>query len=328
MKNKWTNDVTVSGYVFNFGNNERRQLKRKVTGENSKNPGQEYLQGEINIATDDDATNVVTVWFQYVPATWPAKGDKPERENKTFTDLVQLLENGRTYEQYGTGASKVRINGEFETNDFFDREGKLASPKRIKGNFVHSLNGNIPSDPATFKIEGVLTGVSMREVEDGDDYVIVKGYGFNFRNEIMPFEVNVRSQSGMYYFLDNDYPMVTTVWGNIVSTTVQRKTTVEGAFGDPEVKITESNIRSWDVVNASLEKYSLDDDMYEDETITKEYFKKLLQERENRLAEEKARQDEYQASRNGKSAFPIEKKETKNIVEDDEEDDDDFDFGF
>ena len=41
MRNNWKNVVYVEGYVYNFS------LFANVAGPNSKNPGQEYINGTV-----------------------------------------------------------------------------------------------------------------------------------------------------------------------------------------------------------------------------------------------------------------------------------------
>lgn len=318
MKNNWVNKCAVQGYIFNKGEG-RRALQKRVTGENSKNPGQEYIQGELNIATDEDATNVVTVWFQYVAPTWPAKGDKPERPNTTFQTLETIINSAVTYEEVGKNATTVRIDGNIGVNDFYTRDGELASPKRIEGSFVHLMNSTekIADRPATFEADMIISAAAEREMENEEEnYVNLNGYVFNFRNDVLPVTFTVRTDAGMKYFLDQDYPMVTKVWGDIVSSIVKTEHVTESAFGAPTVDVTTRSIRSWDVIGASAEPADWDDES----TITRDELKDKVRERETRLAEQKKRDEEYRNRTS--SAFPA---ATTNAVE---EDDDDMDFPF
>lgn len=317
MKNNWVNKCAVQGYIFNRGEG-RRALQKRVTGENSKNPGQEYIQGELNIATDEDATNVVTVWFQYVAPTWPAKGDKPERPNTTFQTLETIINSAVTYEEVGKNATTVRIDGNIGVNDFYTRDGELASPKRIEGSFVHLMNSTekIADRPATFEADMIISAAAEREMENEEEnYVNLNGYVFNFRNDVLPVTFTVRTDAGMKYFLDQDYPMVTKVWGDIVSSIVKTEHITESAFGAPTVDVTTRSIRSWDVIGASAEPADWDDES----TITRDELKDKVRERETRLAEQKKRDEEYRNRTS--SAFPA---AANNVVE--EDDDDDFPF--
>lgn len=319
MRNKWVNKCAVQGYIFNKGEG-RRALQKRVTGENSKHPGQEYIQGELNIATDEDATNVVTVWFQYVAPTWPAKGDKPERPNTTFQTLETIINSAVTYEEAGKNATTVRIDGNIGVNDFYTRDGELASPKRIEGSFIHLMNSTekIADRPATFEADMIISAAAEREMENEEEnYVNLNGYVFNFRNDVLPVTFTVRTDAGMKYFLDQDYPMVTKVWGDIVSSIVKTEHVTESAFGAPTVDVTTRSIRSWDVIGASAEPADWDDES----TITREELKDKVRERETRLAEQKKRDEEYR--NRAESAFPA---ATNNAVEEDDDDDDMFPF--
>lgn len=323
MKSKWKNAVEVQGYIFNFGNDERRQLKERISGPNSTHPGTEYIQGELNVATDDEASNVVTIWFQYVPKVWPAKNGKPERENPTYAELARLIDTAKTFESDGVAATKVRVSGNLDVNDFYTREGELASPKRIRGSFVHVLNGPISPNPATFDIECILSNAITKEVDGNEDYLTLKGYTFDFRNAILPFDVNVRIPAAITYFenqdISNANPLVTNIKGNIVSAIVKQEEEVESAFGDPVVNVTTRSVRTWDVTWAAKEPMEWDDES----SITKAELKKVLQEREDMLAAEKKRQDEWKASQ-GSSFTATTAPKAKAVVEDD--DDDDFPF--
>lgn len=323
MKAKWKNNIHVEGYIFNFGNDERRQLKERISGPNATHPGTEYIQGELNIATDDEGSNVVTVWFQYVPKVWPAKNGKPERENQTYTELARLINEAKTFETDGAAATKVRVDGNLDVNDFYTREGELASPKRIRGSFIHPLTGPMNDHPATFDIECVLSQAIAKEVDGGDDYMTLKGYTFDFRNSILPFDVNVRISGAITYFENQEIssanPLVTNIKGDIVSAIIKQEKEIESAFGEPVVETTTSTVRTWDVTWAAKDPMEWDDES----SITKAELKKALQAREDMLAAEKKRQDEWKASQ-GSSFTATTAPKAKAVVEDD--DDDDFPF--
>ena len=318
MKTKWKNDIHVEGYIFNFGNDERRQLKECISGPNAAHPGTEYIRGELNVATDDEASNVVTIWFQYVPKVWPAKNGKPERENQTYTELARLINTAKTFESDGMAATKVRVDGNLDVNDFYTREGELASPKRIRGGFVHVLNGPISPNPATFDIECILSQAINKEVDGGDDYLTLKGYTFDFRNSVLPFDVNVRIPAAITYFenqeISNSNPLVTNIKGNSVSAIVNKEVEVESAFGEPVIEVSTRTVRTWDVTWAAKEPMEWDDES----TITKAELKKALQEREDMLAAEKKRQDEWKASQG--SGFSAATPAAKVSVPEDDED--------
>ena len=183
------------------------------------------------------------------------------------------------------------------------------------------MTGGISDNPANFDVDMVITNVAEREVEDAQNYVELKGYVFNFRNDILPVSFTIRSQAGMDYFLNADVssknPMVTELQGEIISTVIKSETEIEGAFGEPMIKTTSRTLRAWDVTWASAEPAEFDDEA----VITRADIKKALAKREEDLVEVKKKQEEYQASKNGKSGFP-----TSAPAVEDEDDDSDFVF--
>lgn len=69
MKKNMTNEAFVTGYIYSH------DLKEKVTGSTSKNPGTEFIQGTLNIVTDNAGLNVVPILLQlcncYYQEWWP-----------------------------------------------------------------------------------------------------------------------------------------------------------------------------------------------------------------------------------------------------------------
>ena len=327
MKAKWTNSVNITGKIFNLGSGFR-ELQVKVSGPNSKHPGTRFIQGEMNIAVDKDCNNIIPVNYQYVPEFWPAKDGGEPRENANFKALERIINEAMVCERVGVEeAAQVRISGDVASNDFWNADGELISAKQINGGFIHDAYGKVPERAATFKMDCVLTKCIEREFENDDSSVVILGgYTFNFRNDLVPFEVNVRSEGGKNYFLDQDIssktPMVTTIEGDIVNATIKREIIKESAFGEPQVDVVETSHRSWDVVWAAPEPMEWDDD----ETITKNEMKQKIQDRENMLVEEKKKRDEYKANKTPNAFHESKstvKPKAKVVIEDD---DDDFDF--
>lgn len=304
MKNNWVNNVHVEGYIFNIEENGgRNKLVKGETGPNSKNPGTPYIRGVINVLTDNEGLNVVPVYFSFVTETY-ASG-KP---NETYKVLAQIIEEDaagtlKTYENSQLAARKVRIDGDIEINDFCGRDGEMIAAKRVRGSFVHFAdNGCNPS--ASFDADMLISSTSLREVENGNDYLQLNGYVFNFRNEILPVTLSVDTPAGIKHFEDQDIsnanPLLINLWGNIVSNVVVNEQTVESAFGAPKVNATSRTFRAWNVVGCSPEPMDFDDES----TITKAELKTKLDERAARVAAEKARVEEYQKSRGSQSGFP------------------------
>ena len=91
-------------------------LEAKKSGPQSKKPGTEYITGTVDIATDDDCTNIVQVHYTFVtPLT--NKGT----ENKTYTVLANILNGtfGNVMANGKENATKVRVDTGIALNDFF-----------------------------------------------------------------------------------------------------------------------------------------------------------------------------------------------------------------
>ena len=304
MKKNWVNKVHVEGYIFNIEENGgRNKLQKAETGPNSKNPGTSYIRGVINVLTDNEGLNVVPVYFSYVTETYPSG-----KANETYKVLAQIIDEDasgtlNTYEKDGLAARKVRIDGDIEINDFCGRDGEMIAAKRVRGSFVHFADaGCNPS--ATFDADMLISNMNLREVENGNDYLQLNGYVFNFRGDILPVTFSIETPEGIQYFenqdISNANPLLTNVWGDIVSNVVVNEQTVESAFGAPKVNATTRTFRAWNISGCSPEPMEFDDEA----TITKAELQTRLDERAARVAAEKARVEEYQKSRTGQAGFP------------------------
>mgnify|MGYP003304582515 CR=1 FL=1 len=60
MKKSFINRTHIEGYLY------QHTLEEKVTGPGSKNPGTKYISGNIDIATDDEMLNIVSVHFVFL----------------------------------------------------------------------------------------------------------------------------------------------------------------------------------------------------------------------------------------------------------------------
>ena len=288
------NVVYVEGYVYNCS------LFANVAGPNSKNPGQEYINGTVNIATDEDGINIVSVRYTYVVPTW-----KSGKENETYTILMSLLNDAPTWEKAGKDkAVKLRIQGDVEVNDFMGRDGNMVETKQVRGGFTHYANDGFRDKRNNFETDMLITSAVRVEVENGNDYMNLSGYVFNFRNDFIPVTYTLNNEAGIKYFESLDIsmntPYYTYVWGKIVSSTQRIEKQVETAWGAPQVEYTTRTLRMWEVEGCSPESYEFDDDS----TITLAEFKQGLANREQQKAEAKARQEARNASSAGKSGFP------------------------
>ncbi len=294
---KMINQTHIEGFLY------QHSLSLKTSGENSKAPGTQFINGTIDIATDDACLNIVSVHFTYVTPKYAKSGS----DNATFATLQNII-NGTLCNVMEHGidkAAKVRIDSAVGVNEFYsNRNGneELVSVRRNEGGFVHVVQ-NLASDEKlrnTFKCDMVITNAREIEADEEKDrprQVKVKGYTFDFRNALIPVEFTAVSEGAMDYFLGLDAtertPCFTQVWGRQLSQTTITRTVTESAFGEPMVTETPRTNRDFIITGALSDPYIWDDET----TITVQEYKQGLADRELALANIKQRQDEYNASK-------------------------------
>ena len=301
------NQIVVIGRIHSFGENGRNMLETRVSGEHSTNPGTEFISGTINVATDEAGLNVVPVHFTYVTATY-AKSDKA---NPNFTTLKNIISNGKTWAVNGKDeATMVKIEGSLGLNEFYVKENdedRLVSNKTNEGSFINIIN-ELPdeSERTKFTTDMVITRIKTVEADEEkktDEYVVLDGAIFNFRNEILPLEYVVKNPAGMSYFtsLDlTDEPVYTKVWGKINCSTISNTVTEESAFGEASVRTFEKRVREWIVTGCSKEGYAYG----EEEILTPADIQTAMGNRNVALAEMKKRSEEYKANAATNKAAP------------------------
>lgn len=302
---KTINKERIEGRLYDMS-----QLALKtVQNSESEHYGQEFIGGSIDIATDEDCLNIITVRFTFVQATY-----KSGKVNNTFTVLKNLLDNGKTVVADGKdNATLLRVDASLALNDFYtqrNNEEVLVSAKTNNGSFVNVISKLADEDARnTFECDMLINGTKYVEADEEknikEDYLIVKGVVFDFRNAILPVEFIVRNQGGMKYFESLDASpsnlVFTKVWGKINSETIVSRREEESAFGEPAVKEYSRTIREWVITGTSKPEavYEVGD---EENGITAEEIKKAVADREIYLADVKKRADEYQASKTSGNA--------------------------
>lgn len=300
MSKNFVNKTYIEGYVY------EHNLESKVSGENSKNPGTEYITGILNVATDNACINIVPVHFTYVTAT-TSKG----QPNATYNVLKNIIDGVvKTVMAEGKEkAGKVRIDSALGLNEFYtDKNGteELVSAKRNEGGFVHLVDVLNEDEEArnTFNCDMLITGVRRIEANEEKELpekVILKGAIFDFRKALLPVEFSVTDEVAMDYFegleASSKNPVFTRVQGNQISETVVKKIKEESAFGNAKVREVTSSRKDFVVNWASPNPYELDDPS----TLTIAELNEAIAAREVYLATIKKRQEDYKASK--QSAF-------------------------
>ena len=300
---KVRNKTRIDGRLY------QHSLELKQSGPNSKTPGTKFITGNVEIATDNDITNIVTVHYTYVTAT-----TSTGKSNATFNVLKDIIDGklGSVIANGADNAAVITIDSAIGLNEFFsDRNGKeeLVSAKRNEGGFavVKSAADEDETKRNTFDVDMIITGTRMIEADPEKDLpekMILRGAIFDFRNSLLPIELSVVNPRAISYFesleITQRNPVFTRLQGRQVSEVVTREVIEESAFGDPVVKKFASTRKDWVVTWAASEPYAWDDES----TITAAELTKAMSDRETYLATLKQRQDEYKASRNQPAAAP------------------------
>lgn len=296
---KMMNRVSLQGYLY------QHKLELRTSGENSKNPGTQYISGTIDVATDASLTNIVTVHYTYVVPVFAKSG----KSNRTFGILNDII-NGKLKTVMGDGvdvAAKVQVDTSFDLNEFYNANDEFVSAKRNEGGFITVISAfsDDPHRVNEFEVDMVINGTRTIEADPDrnlGEKLILKGAIFNFANALLPVEFSVTNPGAIDYFASlepsKDNIVFTRVRGKQISETVITKIEEDNAFGDTYVREVPRSRKDCVINWCQKEPYIWDDES----TITAVEMKKAMEEREVHKAEIKRRSDEFKASQNTASA--------------------------
>lgn len=294
---KIVNREHIEGILF------QHDLELKVTGETSKNPGTQYIAGNIEIAVDEEGLNVIPVHFTYVTEVTTSGKKSP-----TFTVLKRIIDEDKATVSVGKDeAFKLRVDTALSLNDFYTQDDQLVSAKVNEGGFVSIVNSLCDEkERNTWEADMVITGCNIIEADPekniNEDYMQVKGAIFNFRNEVLPVDFILRNKDGFKHFENMDAsganPTFTKVWGRINCLTKTTTVEEETAFGEAAVRTYERKVKEWEITGTP-KVISYD---FGGEDLTAEELTKAMQDREIKLADVKKRTEEYRAQRNAGTA--------------------------
>lgn len=279
------NNVSIQGWVY------EHKLEKRITGEKSKNPGTEYINGSISIATDDRLENIIQVFYTYVVAKTKNGG-----VNNTYTVLDNII-NGKVKTVMGSSreeAATVRVDTSFGVNDFYvdPRDGSdeptLISSTRCEGGFIHVDTIEEKEEKRNrFEIDVLLNKcrrVDADEERNLPEKVILHGATFNFRDELIPIDLTVLHPGAMDYFesleLSDKNTVYTKLRGYLDCKQIIQEKEEEGAWGTVvrEIRVNRKDF----VVNWALPEPFLFPD---ESTISAENYTKMGTDRNNKLAE-------------------------------------------
>lgn len=263
--------------------------------------GKEYITGDLSIAVDKEGLNVITVRYPCVMEYFTSGS-----LNRSFPVLKKIIEENKTWLDSGKEeAPTVHAQPSIALRDFYDDQEQLVSYKINEGGFISFWTKHeIPKNKTNnFTADMLITSIAQvePEVKDGEDpeqeYVKIKGAVFNYKGELLPTDFVVRTQEGMDYFLDMDVsssePALLKLFGEIISKTVKKEVKEELAFGGTVSYTREKSVKEWEVTGVFNAGYEFG----EQGILTAEEVKKAMQDREIKLAEEKARSAAWKAQK-------------------------------
>ena len=300
MKKTIVNEVHVEGYLY------EHTLEKKVSKKNV-----EYIRGKIAIATDEEITNIVDVYYTYVTPIF-SKSQKP---NKTYELLENIRNSGTSKTYMGAGkenAIKLRVDTNLTLNEWYDKgTGDLVSVMRAEGGFVHNTPTLNPDEKKrnTFKVDMLISGVFPKEADEEKNiaaHAVIKGAIFNdFTKALLPTSFVVYNPMAITYFTNLEpsasKPVFTKLWGNITSQETKTCVETENAFGEKLIEEKTTTKKEYVITGAQSDIYEWDCE----DTILAAEVVKAQSDREMYLAEMKKDQEEREAAKVTQSAPSI-----------------------
>lgn len=297
---KFINTEKIEGYVYSIGSGFN-QLSERVTGENSKHPGTKYIMGDLDIATDENGLNIVTVHYSYMTPTYAKSG----KTNNTYTTLKKIIDNpDKTWINGGKeNAFKVQCTGtSIDINDFIAADGsKVAAPRNTNGFCTIVAELGPEAERSTFSTDMLITKVTHVDADPDknipEDFATVSGAIFGYGPVLLPVSFVVRNAMGMSYFEGLDAspsnPTFTKVWGRISCMTIKTEKKEESAFGEAAVQTYERKSREYVITGTAKVPYDFGDE----EVLTAADVSKMVQDRQIKLAEVEKRFNERQTTK-------------------------------
>jgi hypothetical protein len=304
MKKTLFNEEKIEGYAYSIeSNNEWNSLSVRKTGSNSKNPGEEYIFGELNVAVDEDGLNVITIHYTYITPVYKKSG----KANSIYTTLQKIIDNQeRTWIKGGKENDfKVSCVGvSFSINDFIAGDGSKDATVRNEGGFVSIFN-EFSEERNKYTTDILITKVTHINADPekniSNDYTSVNSYVFGYGPLILPISFVVRNEGVMSFFEDLDIsgsiPVFTKVWGKINCITIKITRTEESEFEEAAVQTYEKKCREYTIIGTSKFPYNFG----EEDVLTIEQVNKMIQDRQIKFAEIEERHKKINSEKSSSS---------------------------
>lgn len=227
------NNATVVGLL----NEKNLKLGSKTRDDGTVN---EYINGDISVRTGEHEVHKIRFYA--------GKYTKAGAENNQYKGLVTIMNEAVSVadakDNPDAVVDHVRVFGGIELNEYYGRDGNLASNQVVNGRFVTRLDK--PDDDRTpkaeFSLEGVVQSVSPEYDREGEETgraklgLIVPGYG----GKVEPMNFVVVEEGSDY--VQDTYSKGDTVEivGKIVNEAVVSEKTIAMGFGKDKVETTTS----------------------------------------------------------------------------------------
>lgn len=293
---KMLNNFNVAGYLYQVD-----LKKNTVKKESSKNFGKSFISGNIEVATDEDITNIIRINFQYVLPQY-ASG----KSNYLYKTLNDFLENRDEYTYIAVGEHKckrIEVTGKILTNDFYNKDGELISSIQNVGERINAIKGDVYFKN-TFKVDFLATSFVNNSADNKKS--VVNGYTFNWNGSLNPVRFKLSNEKGIEFFEEQNISPSSPCFGMVNGTITNKSMVVkvqksdkEAVFGEILVDEQTRQIKEH-LINAMENTYTIGDG----EVLSFEEINKLKQEREVYLAGQKERQEEYKKQQEEKNNIP------------------------
>lgn len=240
--------------------------------------GKKSIEGSVTIKTAD--TNFIRYNVKVNEKT------KNGTDNKTFAGITTVMKEYKSIAQVGEDeADRVRVSGDLNIYT-----GAMDGVTRVnyKSNFFNRLKNPDELEPkAEFNIEVFINSIAPEVDKEGEETgrIIVSGWTVTY-NGVEP--VKLIADGDVASAVDSMFEPGQTVefYGDIINNKIEKITEIPVAIGKPRRKI-ETTYKNELIITGASETY--EEGITPEKPYEASVIKAAIQERENKLAEEKAK---------------------------------------
>lgn len=263
----------------------------------------EHIKGDIVIQTD--TTNFVSFRVDQYSKKKAEAGKFSNDDNKVFPGLKTIFEQYKSIAEVGREeATIVRITtGQINPFSYYSNDKRFIEGVGYKGTYFNRLKADEELNPrADFTVQMYIFNIAPEVDEEGQTTgrLLVNGWcpTFNGIEKIQLIAPETCTDGDEVYevasAIQEEFEVGQTVefYGKAVNSRVVKETTIPVKLGKPKKKIETSYKNEFEITGAS--------EPFPEETAYKEEaIKQAIQERENRLEEQKNKPTSGSSSSNG-----------------------------